>query len=102
MAGGPPKVLKQPRLSMPITPSPLDLELLRLVNTVRRHKRQPELAELKGDPHLRADWHFDSLDLAELTVRIEERFGLDVFEEGVVDRWDEIRRRVARHVAARK
>ena len=80
----------------------VETELLRLVNQVRRNKRQPELSSLTGDPHLRADWHFDSLDLAELTVRIEERFGIDVFEAGVVNRWEEIRTRVTRHAAGRK
>jgi hypothetical protein len=31
-------------------------------------------------------------------VRIEERFGVDVFAEGVVHRWGEIQLRVERHV----
>jgi acyl carrier protein len=80
----------------------VETELLRLVNQMRRNKRQPELCSLTGDPHLRNDWHFDSLDLAELTVRIEERFGIDVFEAGVVYRWEEIRTRVTRHAASHK
>jgi acyl carrier protein len=33
---------------------------------------------------LREDLGFDSLDLAELTARIDERFHVDVFAEGVV------------------
>ena len=74
----------------------IDSELLRLVNHVRQNKGQPALTALAGDLNVRSDLHFDSLDLAELTVRIEERFGIDVFEEGVVHRWSEIRARVAR------
>jgi acyl carrier protein len=30
------------------------------------------------------DLGFESLDLAELTVRIEEKFGVDVFADGLV------------------
>ncbi len=74
----------------------LDSELLRLVNVVRRNKRQSELLYVADDDHLHRDLHFDSLDLAELTVRIEERFGTDVFAEGVVRRWGQIKERVRR------
>lgn len=79
--------------------SELDIELLRILNVVRRNKRQSELLAVVGDPHLRRDLSFDSLDLAELTVRIEERFGVDVFDEGVIHSWGDIVRRVERHVA---
>jgi len=77
----------------------LDLELLQLVNRVRMNKGQPALAEIAEGSHLRGNLGFDSLDLAELTVRIEEKFGVDVFNEGVVQHWGEVRNRVARHVA---
>ena len=80
----------------------IDKELLRLINCVRRHKRQSEIDTLVHNPRLRGDLGFDSLDLAELTVRIEERYGVDVFREGVVDRWDVIRERVTRHVEQAK
>jgi len=32
----------------------------------------------------------DSLDLAELTVRIEDEFGVDIFEDGMIDTVQEI------------
>jgi acyl carrier protein len=80
----------------------IERELLGLLNEVLRHKRRPELAAIVGDPHFRDDLHLDSLDLAELTVRIEERFGIDVFEEGVVSRFNEIQARIVRHAAGRK
>lgn len=79
----------------------IDAELLRLVNKVRRNKGVPEVGPLSGDLHLREGLQFDSLDLAELTVRIEERFGVDVFDEGVVQRWSEVCERVQRHVAGK-
>jgi acyl carrier protein len=77
----------------------LDLELLKLVNRVRMNKGQLALAEIAEGSHLRSDLGFDSLDLAELTVRIEEKLGVDVFNEGVVQHWGEVQKRVARHVA---
>ena len=77
----------------------LETELLAVVNQVRRNKGQPGLQVLTDDSHLRDDLQFDSLDLAELTVRIEERFGVDVFAEGVVRRWGDVRARVACHAA---
>ena len=40
--------------------------------------------------HLRNDIGFDSLDLAELTVRIEAEYDIDIFEEGIVNTVGEI------------
>ena len=57
------------------------------------------MAALAPGLRLREDIGFDSMDLAELTVRIEERFGVDVFAEGVVRTWGEVEQRVERHVA---
>lgn len=79
----------------------LDAELIRILNMVLRHKGRPEVAAVAPGQRLRADLGLTSLDLAELTVRIEERFGVDVFADGVVHQWDEISARVARHQAGR-
>jgi acyl carrier protein len=35
------------------------------------------------DSSLRHDLEFDSFDLAELTVKIEDRFNIDIFEENI-------------------
>jgi acyl carrier protein len=75
-----------------------DNELLGLINEVLRHKGRPQLPAIGAGTHLREDLKLDSLDLAELTVRIEERFGIDVFEAGVVSRYGEIESRVIQHV----
>lgn len=72
-------------------------ELLELVNVVRSHRGRAELAALSPEMRLREDIGFDSLDLAELTVRIEERFRIDVFAQGIVHRWGELQERVERH-----
>ena len=36
------------------------------------------------------DLGLDSLDLAEMTVRLEDKYGIDVFEEDVVDEIGEV------------
>ncbi len=46
---------------------------------------------LEDKTDLRNDLGFDSLDLAELTVRIEKEFGIDVFTDGIVTTIGEIR-----------
>ena len=75
-----------------------DPELLILVNRVRSHKKLAPLPALTATMRLREDIGFDSLDLAELTVRIEERFGVDVFREGVVHTWGEVAVRIGKSV----
>jgi acyl carrier protein len=74
-------------------------ELLSLINFVRvgRDLRPLRLPEVNGD--LRRDLGFDSLDLAELTVRIQDKFGVDVFAAGVVRTWGELLERVEAYVA---
>ena len=37
----------------------------------------------------------DSLDLAEMTVRLEDQFGIDVFQNEVIDRVEEVLARLA-------
>jgi acyl carrier protein len=58
--------------------------LLRVVNTVRANKGLEALLLLTPDQDLRRDLGFDSLDLAELTVRLEAETGVDVFANGLV------------------
>lgn len=65
-------------------------DLLLLVNEVRQNKHQPPLSQISTTSRLREDLEFESLDLAELTVRIEEKFGVDVFADGLVSTIGEI------------
>lgn len=65
-------------------------DLLALVNEVRQNKQLPPLTHVAASDRLREDLGFESLDLAELTVRIEERFGVDVFADGLVNTVGEI------------
>ncbi|BET69360.1 phosphopantetheine-binding protein [Opitutales bacterium ASA1] len=73
-------------------------ELIELIHEVRANKGQEAARVLFADGYggvrLREDLGFDSMDLAELTVRIEERFGVDVFAEGVVRTVGEVEGRI--------
>jgi acyl carrier protein len=68
--------------------------LLNIINTVRGHKGLPALASLSPEMRLREDCGFASIDLAELTVRIEETFEIDVFADGVVRTIGEIEQKL--------
>ena len=70
-------------------------QLLAIINEVRANKGQSPRANLIGNERLREDLEFESLDLAELTVRIEERFGVDVFADGLVHTVGEVEAKLA-------
>ena len=72
--------------------------LLQIVNTVRENKRQGAIESLSPEMRLREDLGFDSLDLAELTVRIDERFRVDVFELGLVNTVGEVVERLGTRI----
>lgn len=71
-----------------------EADFLRLVNQVRAHKGLSRLERISAEARLREDLGFDSLDLAELTARIDAEFGVDVFAEGIVGTVGEIAARV--------
>lgn len=71
-------------------------DLLLLINHVRENKHLAPITELTHDLRLREDVGFESLDLAELTVRIEEKFGVDVFADGLVHTVGEVEMKIAR------
>ena len=65
-------------------------KLLEIINIIKDNKDEEKLTNLKEEMNLREDIGFDSLDLAELTVRIEKEFNVDVFEDGLVNTIKEI------------
>jgi acyl carrier protein len=71
-------------------------QLLEIVNVVRANKGRPVLPALTPEMRLREDCQLDYLDLAELTVRIEEASGVDVFADGVVRTIGEIQAKLPR------
>jgi len=64
--------------------------ILTAINEVKQGKSEDLVDSLSESTHLRNDLGLDSFDLAELTVRIEEKTGIDIFENGVVETVGEI------------
>lgn len=65
-------------------------KILTIVNVVLENNKLDAVKEIKESTNLREDLNLDSIKLAELTVRIEDEFGIDVFEDGVVNTIGEI------------
>lgn len=65
-------------------------KLLNIVNSIKKNKFEDPILGLTPEQQLREDLNFDSFDLAELTVKIEEEFGVDIFEDGLVNTINEI------------
>lgn len=66
------------------------VDLLGIINSILTNRNKAEISSINKDTKLRDDIGFDSLDLAELTVNIEADFGVDVFEDGIVETVGEI------------
>lgn len=60
------------------------MSLLKIINTVLENRGKNKVESIKPEQNLRNDFGFDSLDLAELTVRIEAEFDVDIFEDGLI------------------
>ncbi|MDD2412591.1 MAG: phosphopantetheine-binding protein [Bacteroidales bacterium] len=65
-------------------------KILEIINIVLENRAKEKLTALSPKMHLRNDIGLDSLDLAELTVRIEAEYDIDVFEDGIVNTVSEI------------
>jgi acyl carrier protein len=59
-------------------------KLIEIINLIRDNKNFEKLSNLEGEQNLMTDLGFDSLDLAELTVRCEKEFGVDIFADGII------------------
>ncbi len=51
---------------------------------------------IQKNSSLRSDIGLDSLDLAELTVIIEEEYGVDIFEDGFVETVGDIMKKISK------
>lgn len=61
------------------------------INSILERKKDAEpIDELPADTSLTNDIGLESLDLAELTVKIEDDHGVDIFEDEVVDEVSEV------------
>lgn len=59
-------------------------DLRTIINEMFVENRQSFCETLHLSDRLKNDLEMDSFDMAELTVRIEMKYGIDVFEDGVV------------------
>jgi acyl carrier protein len=65
-------------------------KLLEIINLILENKNISKIMSLDYSQDLRNDLGLDSFDLAELTVRIEDEFGVDVFENGLINKVGQI------------
>jgi len=68
----------------------MENKLIEIINSILNRKGHLVITELEMGKSLRTDFGFDSLDLAELTVKIEDQFDCDIFEDGLVDLIQEV------------
>lgn len=68
----------------------MEQTILNIINSIREAKELAMVTELHTTDNLREDLGFTSFDLAELTVRIEDEYGIDIFEDGLVNTIGEI------------
>ena len=69
----------------------MDEKLISIFNIVREGAGLDPLLAINDQMDLRNDIGFDSFNLAELTVHVEEEFGVDIFEDGIVNSVGEIK-----------
>ena len=59
-------------------------KLLKIINSIKKNKQDKPVESLTEEMRVREDLNLDSFDLAELTVKIEDEFDIDIFEDGLV------------------
>ena len=65
-------------------------KILEIVNGIRAAKGLAPVNSINADTKLREDLNLTSFDLAELTVKIEDEYDIDIFEDGLVNTVGEI------------
>lgn len=68
----------------------METKVLEIINDIRVSKSMNVVEILNKTDNLRNDLGLTSFDLAELTVRIEDEFDIDIFEDGLVNTVGEI------------
>lgn len=65
-------------------------KVLFIINEIRATKGMAPIETISTGMKLREDLNLTSFDLAELTVKIEDEFDIDIFEDGLVNTVGEI------------
>ena len=68
----------------------MNKKLMEIINSILEKKEKTLGEDIDMSTSLRKDVGFDSFDLAELTVLVEDEFGVDIFADGLVDTLGEI------------
>jgi acyl carrier protein len=68
----------------------MNKKLMEIINSILEKKDKTLGEDIDMSTSLRKDVGFDSFDLAELTVLVEDEFGVDIFADGLVDTLEEI------------
>lgn len=64
--------------------------IITIINGIRAAKGLAPVDNISVETKLREDLNLTSFDLAELTVKIEDEFDIDIFEDGLVSTVGEI------------
>lgn len=68
----------------------MEKRILEIINEIRSHNGLKAVETINPETDLRKDLDLSSFDLAELTVTIEDEFGVDIFENGLINTVGEI------------
>lgn len=68
----------------------MESKILEIINEIRAAKSLAPIESVNSNTKLREDLNLTSFDLAELTVKIEDEFDVDIFEDGLVNTVGEI------------
>ena len=68
----------------------MNTKVLEIINGIRVAKGLAPVDNICADSKLREDLDLTSFDLAELTVKIEDEYDIDIFEDGLVNSVGEI------------
>lgn len=68
----------------------MNTKVLEIINEIRAAKGLAPIESVNNETRLREDLALTSFDLAELTVKIEDEFDIDIFEDGLVSTIGEI------------
>lgn len=68
----------------------MEQTIINIINEIRAAKDLAPIETVNAETKLREDLNLTSFDLAELTVKIEDKFDIDIFEDGLVNTIGEI------------
>ena len=68
----------------------MNSKVFEIINEIRAAKGLASVDSITSEMKLREDLSLTSFDLAELTVKIEDEFDIDIFEDGLVSTVGEI------------